>query len=139
MANAYCFFQKRNFLLLNLFFILFFTFGPNIIDFINHNFFSNYTNITQLSKIFNRTGFNCIATGAVFAYFLRFKKEILIIFYKKEIQILNFILITIFLVFDSKNHFFKGINDQIFAILFGILILNLATNKNSILNLENKI
>lgn len=133
------FFKKKGFLRLNLFFIVFFTFGPNIIDFFNHNFFSDSNIIITISKILNRTGFNCIATGAVFAYIYKYKTKLLKFICQKNIQLLNFMLIVILLIFNTKKLLFKGVDDQIYALLFGILILNLAINNQSIFKLENQI
>ena len=52
---------------------------------------------------------------------------------------MNFILIIFLLIFNTKTFLFKGIDDQVYAFLFGILILNFAVNKQSIFNLENKL
>lgn len=130
-------FSRKRFLKLNLFFIAFFTFGPNIIDFFNHNILNDSEIIIKISKIINKTGFNCIATGAVFAYIYKYKKPVVNFIFK--IQIMNFILIIFLLIFNTKTFLFKGIDDQVYAFLFGILILNLGINNQSIFNLENKI
>lgn len=133
------FFKKKNFLRLNLVLIGFFTFGPNIIDFFNHNFYSDSKIIIKVSKILNRTGFNSIATGSVFAYVYKYKPNHVNFIFQKKTQIINLILIIILLLFNTKTFLFKGLDDQIYALLFGILILNLGINNQSIFNLENKI
>lgn len=79
---------------------------------------------------------DCMGIGAAIA-FLYFNKEkykhILRFLYRPLIQILNFCLIILILYLEP----FLGVfQDTVFACLFATLILNVATNDKSILNLE---
>lgn len=79
---------------------------------------------------------DCMAIGAA-ASFLYFNKEVykkvLHFLYRPSIQILNLFFILLILYLEP----FLGVfQDTVFAFLFAILILNVATNTNSIVNLE---
>jgi len=56
--------------------------------------------------------------------------------YLKQIQIIAYLCILFFIVTDYQ---IKFISLEIFAFFFAILILNISTNPNSILKLENKV
>ncbi len=79
--------------------------------------------------------FDYMAIGGLFAYFFFENSKILKVVYNNYLQIVVIMLLLIF--------FFSGfyipiisIHAQICAILFGLLILNLATNPKTIINLE---
>ena len=126
--------KPASFIKMNIIIIVSWTFVPHILDYINHNFFNELSLITKTSKIINYIGFNSMATGAFFAYLLFKKNKILIYFFSYSVQIVNLSLIIIFLGFDILP--FLHFVDQIYALLFGILIVNLAGNNKVILNLE---
>ncbi|QNK77410.1 acyltransferase [Winogradskyella sp. PAMC22761] len=82
---------------------------------------------------------DCMAIGAIGGY-LYFNKvihhKIIIFLYSKYTQLVTFLLILILLLLDVKLSVFQ---DSVFALLFMIVILNVATNTKSILNLEFKL
>lgn len=91
------------------------------------------------------TRFDSMAIGALFA-FLAFYKRIELgkvklkyeTFIGRIIQIVTYILVILFFIFGNIHPaLFNLLNYEIFPVLFGICILNLATNKYSIVNLEN--
>lgn len=89
----------------------------------------------QIQMLYDFPGYESIAIGAILAY-LAIEKPIFIeIFFKKNIQILTYLLLTILVIFGIKLPLF---NNLFYACLFAIIIVNLALNKKSILNLENK-
>jgi peptidoglycan/LPS O-acetylase OafA/YrhL len=128
--------KTRNFIIINLIIIIVWTIGPHIIDFINYNYLNEGKLIKNGVKIMTRISFNSMATGAIFACILFQKNKITKVLYSKSLQLINISLIIFFLLFKILP--FIAFVDQIYALLFGILILNLAGNKNTILNLENK-
>ncbi|HRG57690.1 MAG TPA: acyltransferase [Bacteroidia bacterium] len=75
-----------------------------------------------------------MAFGALFAviYFNNYKK-LLSIFYSKLVQFLVWIIVLTLLLSGKSLGYF---HHQIYSLLFGILILNLATNSNSIINFK---
>lgn len=84
-------------------------------------------------EIFN---IDCMAIGGLFAlYYFRRDHKILNFFYSKFTQwivLLSLIILIAFGIHIPYIHF------EFYAILFGVLILNLATNPNVILKLEYK-
>ncbi len=80
--------------------------------------------------------FSSMAIGAIGAYILAFKKEkILSFIYRKDIQLAVYATTLLMLIFDAYIPF---IYSEVFSVLFCIIILNLATNANTIVNLNYK-
>lgn len=77
----------------------------------------------------------CMTIGAVGAYVLFFERtKILYLVYSKSIQIFAFLSIPLLLLFTPN--FLKEAIHIIFSVVFIIIILNVATNANSILKLN---
>jgi peptidoglycan/LPS O-acetylase OafA/YrhL len=94
-----------------------------------------------ISKIFRFIlrilDYDCMVVGAIFAFILFVhKKSILDILYLKSIQVVT--LIALFLLFAFNPNLYS-LSNLVYGTLYGILILNIASNPNSILSLENKI
>ena len=95
----------------------------------------------QVFKIFwDMTLIDCMAIGGIFATLL-YQNGILVniirkILFKKIVQWVVLIL-TIYLVYI--NFKLKDFYCEIYAILFGVLIINFAANPNRIFSMENKI
>ncbi|MBX2943800.1 MAG: acyltransferase [Cyclobacteriaceae bacterium] len=89
-----------------------------------------------LKNFWSTFSINCMAIGAFFA-FIVFKKYDLIlkILYGKWMQIGTYCMLISMIIFGFIVPF---ITREVYAVLFGIVILNLATNNASILNMENK-
>ncbi|MEP6675116.1 MAG: acyltransferase [Ferruginibacter sp.] len=80
---------------------------------------------------------DCMALGAVAAYFVITKNEkILKIIFSIAAQLITYITIIILIGFAV---IFRYFHFEIYGFFFTIAIANLAANKKSILNLENKI
>ncbi len=78
--------------------------------------------------------FSCMAIGGIAAYLYATGKErILIILYRKDFQYGVYIL-TLLLLFLKVNLPF--INFEFYAVLFALIIINLATNPKSIVSLD---
>lgn len=100
-----------------------------------------------ISSIITVTRFDCMAIGVLFGI-LSFSKEIKLgrfiikqqYFTKKEVQITIYALALIFvLITIIVPSLFNIINYVVLPWLFAIIISNLATNKESIFHLENKV
>lgn len=80
---------------------------------------------------------DCMAIGGIAAYLLFYKKEkVLKVLYNKYLQIALYITIAYITVRGiAVPHF----NYEFYALMFGILILNMASNKKTVLNLEFKL
>jgi peptidoglycan/LPS O-acetylase OafA/YrhL len=80
---------------------------------------------------------DCMAIGGIAAWALFEKKTaILNILFNKYIQLFTYAVLVIFI---AKGVYVPYFHYEFYAILFAILILNLAANPNSILSLENKV
>lgn len=83
------------------------------------------------------TRFECMIIGSICAYILHRKKEqVLKILYNKYLQMFCYVTIIIFLATGFK---IPAFNHIIYSTLFGIIILNIAANPDSIFKLENKV
>lgn len=115
--------------------ILFFLLAPYILSILNKTCFPNNDFIFFSKKILYRMGFNSMATGAIFAFLYKFKRNYLKFFYSSIVQFLSLSMILVFWVLNVNI----PAPDQIFSLLFSIIIINLSTNKNSLFSLENRI
>jgi peptidoglycan/LPS O-acetylase OafA/YrhL len=89
-----------------------------------------------LKSCLSRIRINCMAIGGFGAWLIFNKKEkILQLLYRKEVQWV--ILLSIILLFLTGPTI-RLIKHEFYSILFCILIINLASNPRSILQLENK-
>lgn len=80
--------------------------------------------------------FDCMTVGGIFAFiYFSEKKKILDVLYAKSVQISVLILLAALFIFNPKLYSFSNL---VYSLLYGILILNVATNSNSILSFENK-
>jgi len=82
---------------------------------------------------------NIMALGALGAYwYYNQNDKILKFIYRKDIQIISWLVLVVGIVFKPL-HFKSYIDSEINSIFYLIIILNVATNKKSIVSLENKI
>ncbi len=79
---------------------------------------------------------DCMALGGISAYLLFYRKEkALKILFNKYLQASLYIILAIITV---KGLIIPWYSKELFAIIFMVLILNLAANKNTLINLEYK-
>lgn len=102
--------------------------------------------LMPIYNLLNYTRFDTMAIGGLFAM-IGFYKEIDVVklklkynmFTSKKLQFSIYVLIFILFLTPINNSFIKNIiNLQVLPLLFSICILNLSTNQNSIINIENK-
>lgn len=125
-------FLKKNrialmFLIIAIYMFVAFMLSVSITDFIPYKKF-----IRNFWSMFN---IDCMAIGGVFAVMLFEKKYLLKIFMNKYLFYFTILFVLVFMILGvhiPKVHF------EFYAVLFGIIILNFAANKNIGLSLENK-
>ena len=89
----------------------------------------------NLKSFFYSFNIDCMAIGGLFAVYLFKNDKILEILFSKYIQIIIYFLLVILITNGIQIPF---INFEVYAILFGIVILNLSSNQDSLLKLENR-
>lgn len=128
--------NNKTTILVFIFIILFFSLAPHIFDYINNKYLNNSRNILfHLSRILYYMSFNSMATGGLLAFLYCYYPQYIKFLFNKALQFICLITLLYCWIFNIKFI----INDQFFATLFGILILNLALNPNVIFTLENKL
>jgi peptidoglycan/LPS O-acetylase OafA/YrhL len=137
--------KKNNYVKLVFLFILIIPFGKILFLILSKLLKNNYIDI--ISKLISTTRIDCMAIGAFFGI-LAYHKQIVLgkftldynLFTSNKIQIsVYFFLLFIFTLSFFTSFFNQIFNFLIYPTVFGICILNLATNSNSIIKLENKI
>lgn len=88
-----------------------------------------------IATIWSNFSIDCMAIGGLLAFYLHKKSLILKYLYSKYIQWFVLLTLVIFIGFGIKIPF---LHYEFYGVLFGILILNLASNPHSLINLENK-
>lgn len=88
-----------------------------------------------VSAFFDNFSINSMAIGGLLAYYLFKNHFVLKYLFNRYFQFAVYGLTFYFLTHGTSISYF---NFEIYSILFGIIILNLAANKNSILHLEYK-
>lgn len=93
--------------------------------------------IQNILDIMYFTRFECMIIGSICAYMLHRKKDqILRILFNNYLQWFCYVTIIIFLITGFNIPAFSHI---IYSTLFGIIILNIAANPDSVFKLENKV
>ena len=94
-------------------------------------------NYYLLFRILDHLRFGCMSIGGIFAFSLFHKKNIFLkIVFNKYIQ---FISIFILLIMLYKGYTFKYIHHELYSIFFAIIIINISSNKNTIVSLQNSV
>lgn len=84
------------------------------------------------------TRFDCMMMGAFAAYLFYKNHPILKVIYSRWMQLFCWLVLSYSILFGNI-HVFTFIDQQIYAVLFAILILNISTNSNQIFKIENPI
>jgi len=92
----------------------------------------------KLYILITRTRFSSMIIGGIGAYLVFEKKKIMSLIYNRYVQITT--LTTFFILLSNSVHFkFYGfIRNELISIVVCLLIINIATNKKSIVKLENR-
>jgi len=112
---------------------------PHFIDFItNHFIFSSRVVffLKQFSLFFIIAKFNSMAMGGIMAWLFYSKKvSVLKRIYNRVVEVIVFVLTFSLWVFGFMPAYF---GDELYTILFGVIILNIATNPRPFICLENR-
>jgi peptidoglycan/LPS O-acetylase OafA/YrhL len=102
-------------------------------------YYSNYHWINILKRYWAQTPINCMAIGGMFSLICYRKGHLFMsvkrLLFTKSTQILTFLLLIILLAWHIDLPYFQN---EIYSVLFGITIANLALNQKRIINLEFK-
>ena len=91
---------------------------------------------TFLYKFFSMLRISCMAIGGIGAYLLYIKNtRVLNTFYLPAVQVLSVVGVILLVAFGVEIPF---INHEFYAVIFIIIILNLASNERSLFSLEHK-
>ena len=97
-----------------------------------------YENVARWYNLLNLTSIDCMAIGALVGIWLSEKRQFLQLFYKQFSQYFLYTITIIFLCIGGiQSGVLSYFNQEIFAVLSTLIILNTATNKNSIIKIEN--
>lgn len=91
-----------------------------------------------LNEFIKSLRITCMILGAIGAYFTYFhtKSQFVTFIFSKGFQL---VLYATVIISFSLGMYIAGINQEIYSVLFALVIMNLAKNPKSILNLENPI
>ncbi|MBL7779362.1 MAG: acyltransferase [Chitinophagales bacterium] len=127
-------FFRKYFVLICLLIITVFVVVPNLLDYINTHYHNGKNSAAEFtSKLLLRIAFNSMATGAFAAWIYLHFPKLLTVFFSVPFQI--FLYIATIALWISNIHV-KYVNDQLFATLFTLIIINLACNSRTIVCLE---
>lgn len=94
-------------------------------------------NIIFIKSFLEYTRINCMAIGGLGSYILFENKKYLLDFlYSKITQAVIYIAALLLIIYGIT---FNYLNDEIYSMLFMIIILNLSSNKSTIISIDNKI
>ncbi|MEO8761764.1 MAG: acyltransferase [Bacteroidia bacterium] len=105
-------------------------FGFNFVK--THLFYDDV--IDTVAGIWSGFSIDCMAIGGLFALYLHEKNTAINFLFKNYVQWFTIILLVILISVGLKIPY---VHYEVYAILFGIVIINLAANPKSVLNLEN--
>lgn len=109
---------------------------PHLIDFINIRTFQNQEVGTFFRKFFFGSKFNSMSFGCIMGYMYAVNHKYLKVLYNKYLAYIS-VALSFGLWFTGFE--LKYFTDEFYTLLFGIMILNLATNRDFKLNLDCKI
>ncbi len=131
--------RKRILLVLVLIFVGVSLF-PHLIDFVTNHISFNpgiFLFLKQLSKFFIIAKFNSMAMGGIMAWlYYSKKKSILKILQHHVVEAGVFILAFLLWILGYMPKYF---GDEMYTILFSIIILNMATSPRTLISLENRL
>lgn len=129
----------RNTLKLLLFVIFFYVSAVIIISFFKRTETDPVTikNLQIISEIIALTRIDCMAIGGVGAYIIFSERKYFTkIIFTNIFQILLYILVTILLLSGVSFRYF---NMELYSVLFCLIILNISSNSNTIIQLDNRV
>ncbi|MBA4417148.1 MAG: hypothetical protein C0392_04460 [Syntrophus sp. (in: bacteria)] len=89
-----------------------------------------------INEYVGMTRIDCMAIGGIGAYILYKRMPILKILYNRFFQALLYLIVFVFFL---RPVYFPWINNEVYSILFCLIILNLSSNEKSFFSLENRL
>lgn len=107
-----------------------------IASIILNNRYEHNIAINDFYQFWQNFSIDCMAIGGIGAYLLYYKKDkVLKVLYNKYLQIALYLIVFVITIKGFAVPYFTY---QIYSLIFVVLILNLASNPKSVLNLEYK-
>lgn len=106
-----------------------------LVLFVFDDYLARINQLKTAEVFFLMPSIDCMAIGGAFAYLLFRKKPILNWFFSKGFQIVLYASILVLVLTGTFIPFF---NHQVYSVLCGLLILNLAANPKCLISLEYK-
>lgn len=103
---------------------------------LNGNYIDGLPKMDTLRSFWSYFNIDCMAIGGIFAL-LHFQENRFLIMLRNNT--LFYVIITVTVLLLSVGYHFRYFHNQIYAVLFGIIILNFATNDSIKISLENKV
>jgi len=92
----------------------------------------------QISALIAETRIDCMAIGGLGAVLLRRRGRLLDLLYSRTVQILCW-AVFVYSIAYKPVHIRSTINHELYSFIFMVIILNVSTNKSSIINLERPV
>lgn len=80
--------------------------------------------------------YDMMIIGGLFAYLLFSKSDLLKFIYRRDIQLASYLIIIVFWLTGFN---ILDISSSVLSVLYGVVILNIASNKKSLLKLDSKL
>jgi len=126
--------RYKNYLMVFAWVVLIVVFARNATGYMERFFPSHWMRV--ISNEVRDYSFSCMAIGGLGAYlFIKDKREVLSVIYRKDAQWAVYIGTALLLAFLVQIPF---INNEFYSVLFAFIIVNLATNPNSVIRLDYK-
>ena len=124
---------KKLLLMMIILFVFFYLFRSLTVLYMPENGWWVY-----LKEFIKSLRMTCMILGAIGAYFIHFKLDSKLVkfIFSKAFQVFIYVSLILMLAFGV---YLRGINQEIYSILFTLILMNLSKNPNTILNLENPI
>lgn len=95
--------------------------------------------INQVNELISRTRFSAMIIGAAGAYLVFINHHTLKVIHNKYSQIVFLMLLGILISNEFQPKHMKLIENEALAIIVILIIINIATNKNTIIKLDNRL
>lgn len=127
--------KKRLLHFLVIIFVIF-SLAPHITGYTLNHFFHNSKCLFYLTEFLIKFKINCMALGGIAAYLCFTKNKFVNLIKNGVFEIIIFILTFVLWLYGLR---FSVFNEEIYAIFFTIIIINISTKPKPFITLENKI
>ncbi len=117
-------------------FFIGYTILPHVIGFLNIRTINNVELQTFIERFFFCSKFNCMSLGGILGYMVATNNKYLAILYNKYLAYSSFFLVFILWGLRFRIAYFT---EEFYSLLFGIVILNVASNAKYGININSKL